>query len=150
RTLPRETEPCLVMDDPEQVAAYDQAGRIDGTMAASYLFHSARICQVIRQSRMVFDLGCGPAVQLCQIAQLNPDIEFHGVDLSSTMLDRARMNAGRLGLANVTFSLGDMTRLHNIGDHEADGVISTMALHHLPTRDHLRRCFAEIQRILRP
>ena len=74
RTLPREPEPALVMDDPEEVAAYSEAGRIDGVMAAAYLYHSARISQVIQGCSQVIDLGCGPATQLAQVAQLNPEI----------------------------------------------------------------------------
>lgn len=150
RTLPREPEPDLVMDDPDQVAAYDKAGSIDGQMASAYLFHSARISQVIQGCKEVVDLGCGPAIQLCQIAQLNPEISFHGVDLSPTMLDNARENVARLGLKNVRFSLGDITDLGFLPDASADGLLSTMALHHLPTLDHLRRCFREVNRVLRP
>lgn len=150
RTLPREPEPDLVMEDPEQVAAYDKAGRIDGQMASAYLFHSARISQVIHGCKEVVDLGCGPAIQLCQIAQLNPLISFHGVDLSSTMLENARENVAKLGLTNVHFSQGDITELGFLPSASADGLISTMALHHLPTLDHLRRCFHEVHRILRP
>lgn len=150
RTLPREPEPDLVMDDPDQVAAYDKAGSIDGLMASAYLFHSARVSQVIQGCTEVVDLGCGPAIQLGQIAQLNPNISFHGVDLSPTMLDKARENVAGLGLTNVRFSLGDITELGFLPDASVDGVISTMALHHLPTLDHLRRCFREVHRILRP
>ena len=148
--LPRRPEPDLVMDDPEQVAAYDEAGSIDGLMASAYLFHSARASQVIRGRGTVLDLGCGPAIQLCQIAQLNPEVQFHGIDLSETMLEKAEANVRELGLKNLGFSLGDITALGQIPDASADGVISTMALHHLPTQDHLRRCFAGIARILRP
>jgi arsenite methyltransferase len=72
RSLPREPEPDLVMDDPQQVAAYAEAGRIDGIMASSYLFHSARISQVVQGCKTVLDLGCGPATQLAQVAQFNP------------------------------------------------------------------------------
>ena len=57
RTLPREPEPDLVMDDPDQVAAYDKAGSIDGQMASAYLFHSARISQVIQGCKEVGDLA---------------------------------------------------------------------------------------------
>jgi arsenite methyltransferase len=149
RTLPREPEPALVMEDEEQVAAYDKAGSIDGLMASSYLFHSARVSQVIQGCKEVVDLGCGPAIQLCQIAQLNPNVLFHGVDLSPTMLDKARKNASALGLQNVRFSQGDITSLGFIADSSADGVISTMALHHLPSLEHLRRCFRHVHRILR-
>ena len=149
RTLPREPEPALVMDDPDQVAAYAQAGRIDGVMAAAYLFHTARISQVIRGCHRVVDLGCGPATQLAQVAQLNPSIEFLGIDMSAEMLTDAEKHISDLGLANVRFQPGDMTELRDVETQSADAVISTMALHHLPTNDHLRACFREIRRIMR-
>lgn len=150
RTLPREPEPALVMDAPEEVAAYSEAGRIDGVMAAAYLYHSARISQVIQGCTQVIDLGCGPATQLAQVAQLSPDISFLGMDLSSPMLESAESHVRSLGLTNVQFSLGDITRLESVADQSADAVISTMALHHLPSMDHLRTCFQEINRVLRP
>jgi ubiquinone/menaquinone biosynthesis C-methylase UbiE len=150
RSLPREPEPDLVMDDPQQVAAYAEAGRVDGVMAAAYLFHSARISQVIQGCRTVLDLGCGPATQLAQIAEFNPGVKFTGVDLSPTMLDDARRHVGAMGLRNVDFRPGDITRLDGIADQSMDAVISTMVLHHLPTLQHLEACFAEIARVLKP
>lgn len=150
RGFPREPEPALVMDGAAEVAAYTEAGRINGVMAAAYLFHSARISQVIQGCQNVVDLGCGPATQLAQIAELNPDISFHGVDLSPAMLDSAEAHIRESGLGNVQFSQGDITQLDHIADHSVDAVISTMALHHLPTLAHLNRCFGEIARILKP
>ncbi len=150
RSLPREPEPDLVMENADQVAAYDKAGSIDGLMGSAYLFHSARVSQVVQGRKDVIDLGCGPAVQLCQIAQLNPETSFHGIDLSPTMLDKARANAARLGLTNVRFSQGDITAIDFLPDASVDAAISTMALHHLPTLDDLRRCFRGIKRVLRP
>ncbi|CAG9933477.1 class I SAM-dependent methyltransferase [Candidatus Nitrotoga arctica] len=150
RTLPREPEPDLVMDDPDQVAAYVEAGRIDGVMAASYLFHTARVSQVIQGCDTVLDLGCGPATQLAQIAGMNPDIRFTGIDLSSTMLANAEKHAASLGLANIQLRQGDITKLEGIADHSIDAVISTMALHHLPTLQQLEDCFASIRRVLKP
>jgi len=149
RQFPREPEPDLVMDDPAQVQAYSDAGRADGTMAAAYLFHSALISQAIRGCRQVIDLGCGPATQLAQIAQLNPDVAFVGVDLSEEMLESARRHVQELGLKNVRLMVGDVTKLDGIPDASADGVISTLAFHHLPTFGHLEACFEEIARILR-
>jgi SAM-dependent methyltransferase len=140
RTLPREPEPNLVMDGDDQVATYAEAGRVDGTMAASYLFHSAHVSEVIHGCGKVVDLGCGPATQLGQIAQFNPETEFHGIDLSAPMLEKARAYVAQLGLRNVTFSRADISRLDFLPDRWADGVISTMTLHHLPTREHLSRC----------
>lgn len=150
RTLPREPEPDLVMDDPDQVAAYVEAGLIDGVMAAAYLFHSARISQVIQGCQTVLDLGCGPATQLAQIAQFNPEVRFTGLDLSSNMLTDAKRHVEALGLENVTLRQGDITRLDAFDDNSLDAVISTMALHHLPTLEHLDKCFAEILRVLKP
>ena len=150
RTLPREPEPDLVMDEPAQVAAYVEAGRIDGVMAASYLFHAARISQVLPGCQTVLDLCCGPATQLALVAQLNPGIRFTGVDLSGTMLDDARRHTAALGLGNVRFRQGDVTRLDGIADHSVDGVMSTMSLHHMATLAHLDACFAEIKRVLKP
>ena len=150
RSLPREPEPDLIMDDPQQVSAYVAAGRIDGVMAAAYLFHSVRISQVIQGCCTVLDLGCGPATQLAQIAQFNPDIHFTGMDLSRNMLKDAEQHVQALGLNNVDFCQGDITRLESFGEHSVDAVISTMALHHLPTLQHLDSCFAEVRRVLKP
>lgn len=150
RTLPREPEPDLVMADEGQVAAYAEAGRIDGVMAAAYLFHSARISQVIRGCERVVDLGCGPATQLAQVAELNPNTQFFGVELSGEMLRQAREHVQALGLRNVEFMQGDMTHLSMFADGTADGVISTMALHHLPSDRLLESCFVEVRRILKP
>ena len=150
RTLPREPEPDLVMEDDEQVASYSFAGRIDGVMSASYLYHSASVSATIAGCAEVVDLGCGPATQLAQIAELNPGIRFHGVDLSPTMLGSARAHVAELGLTNVRFTQGDITKVDFIADQSVDAVISTMALHHLPTMDHLLACFEEISRIVKP
>jgi arsenite methyltransferase len=150
RTLPREPEPDLVMADEQQVKAYSLAGRIDGVMSAAYIFHSAHASSVIRGSRRIVDLGCGPATQLAQIASFNSDSEFIGIDLSSTMLDSAREHIKSCGLHNVSFSQGDITNLSHLDDQSVDAVISTMALHHLPTEEHLSACFREISRVLKP
>lgn len=150
RTLSRVPEPDSVMDGDSQVADYAEGGRTPGVMAAAYLFHTARISQVVAGCRRVLDLGCGPATQLVQAARLNPEISFVGMDLSGTMLDAAKAHAKAEGCANVEFQRGDITRLDGFEDNAFDGVISTMALHHLPTIDHLSACMKEIDRVLRP
>jgi arsenite methyltransferase len=145
----RVPEPDLVMDDPSKVAAYIEAGRTDGVMAPVYLFHCAQVCEVVRPGELVVDLACGPANQLVMIAKLNPDTQFVGVDLSEPMLTRAREHVARAGLENIELRLGDIANLAKLSDHSVDVVISTMALHHLPTLRHLRATFAEVKRILK-
>jgi len=138
------------MDDPEQAAAYEHAGRIDGVMAAAYLFHTARVSQVIAGCGEVLDLGCGPGTQLVQIAGLNPDTRFIGVDLSEPMLGRARRQLAEQRISNVEVRQDDMTQLSSVRDAAVDAVISTMALHHLPRIEDLDACFRQIARVLRP
>jgi ubiquinone/menaquinone biosynthesis C-methylase UbiE len=119
-------------------------------MAAAYLFHSGQISSVIGGARKVLDLGCGPATQLAQVASLNPQTEFIGVDLSDAMLDSARKHVAAYGITNVQFRHGDICNLNDFQDRSVDAVISTMALHHLPARKHLDACFREISRVVKP
>jgi len=51
---------------------------------------------------------------------------------------------------NVDFLRGDITRLERIDDRSMDGVINTIALHHLPAFGDLSACCREISRVLRP
>jgi SAM-dependent methyltransferase len=97
----------------------------------------------------VVDLACGPANQLAMVARLNPETKFIGVDLSAPMLERARELIERQGLKNVEFRHGDITDLSFFADRSVDAVMSTMALHHLPTLDLLCRTYAEVARILK-
>lgn len=53
--------------------------------------------------RRIVDLGCGPGEITCELARRHAAIEFVGYDHSGVAIDRARMHAARLGLANVTF-----------------------------------------------
>lgn len=150
RTLPREPEPDLVMADDDQVAAYSEAGRVDGIMSAAYVFHSAQATAVIHGAARVLDLGCGPATQLARIAALNPDTRFVGIDLSAAMLENGHTHIAEAGLRNVQLEQGDITDLRAFENNSVDAVISTMALHHLPTRHHLDDCFREITRVVKP
>ncbi|HJV92970.1 MAG TPA: class I SAM-dependent methyltransferase [Azonexus sp.] len=148
--IPRTNEPTLVMDDPQQVREYTLAGLEGGVMAPVYLFHCAQICQVIRPGDYILDLACGPANQLAQIARLNPDCQFVGLDLSPEMLDRARELIAAQQLANVSFVDGSITDLSQFEDDSFDVVMSTMALHHLPDENCLNQTFAEAARVLKP
>lgn len=146
----RINEPDLVMDDPEKVAAYTRAGREDGVMAPVYLFHCAKICEIIRPGDKVVDLGCGPATQLAMAARINPDVQFVGVDLSPDMLDQARSLINEQQLDNVELLQADITDLSQFPDSSVDAVTSTVALHHLPNIEALEKTFSEIRRILKP
>ena len=145
----RVPEPDLVMDDPEKVDAYVKAGRNGGVMTPVYLYHATQICSVIQPGDLVIDLACGPANQLGLVAELNPDTRFLGIDLSAPMLQRAKDHIDELQLDNVELLESDIADLSNLSDNSVDAVISTMALHHLPTVDHLLKTFEETKRVLK-
>jgi len=148
RSFPREPEPDLIMDTHDNVDAYADSGSMAGEMAANYLFHTEQICQTLKHCKTVIDLACGPATILSLVAELNPGIHFIGIDLSQPMLEKAKALIDQKKLTNVRFEQCDITRLEKHKDHSIDGIISTMALHHLPAKDQLSRCFHEINRVL--
>jgi SAM-dependent methyltransferase len=59
----------------------------------------------------VLDVGCGPGEITCELARRRPDLAFLGIDHSAQAIRRAAANAGRLGLANARFEVGDAEQL---------------------------------------
>jgi arsenite methyltransferase len=150
RPSERTPEQDVVMDDKIQVEAYTAAGRDGGVMAPTHLFHTAQACEVIRPGDLVLDLGCGPCTQLAQVAALNPDSHFIGLDLSDEMLAVGGEHVRSLGLHNVELRKGDITDLHPFAAGGVDAVVSSMTLHHLPTGQMLAATFGEVSRVLKP
>jgi ubiquinone/menaquinone biosynthesis C-methylase UbiE len=149
-TAPRVPEPELLMDDPQQVEAFAAAGTEGGSLTPLYVFSSCQISEVIRPGDTVLDLACGPANQLAQVARLNPQSHFIGIDLSSGMLTQARALVARKGMVNVEFRQADITDLRFLADASVDAVMSTLSLHHLPDVASLERALREAARVLKP
>src|SRR5437868_3763352 len=58
----------------------------------------------LRPGETVVDLGCGGGLDVfLAAARVGPGGKAIGIDMTPEMLDRARRNAARLGLANVEF-----------------------------------------------
>ncbi len=132
RHQPRGPTPSSVLGADGILAAMEDGGQVDGRTAAGYLYHSARISQVLVGRRHCVDIGCGNAMQLLQVAALNPSIRFTGVDPSPVMLDGARRRAERLGLTNVDWETGGFASLLAARPGRFDAAICTMTLHELP------------------
>lgn len=147
---PRVPEPELVMDDFAQNEAFERAGREDGVLAFIYLYQALQITSLVRPGDRVLDLGCGPANQLVQIARLNPQAQFTGLDASAGMLDRTCETIRRCAVANIEPVCGDMTSLSGFADASFDCIISTMALHHLPDEAALTATMHAARRVLKP
>lgn len=147
---PRIPEPALVMADADSAASFMQAGREDGILAHTYLYHAIQASAVIPAGAQVVDLGCGPANQLALIARLNPDCRFVGIDAADSMLTLAGETLSRQHLRNVDLRLGDMSAIGAVETGTADVVISTMSLHHLADVAALEHTMKEAKRILKP
>ncbi len=95
----------------------------------------------------VLDLGCGAGTDLLIAAQMaGPEGRAIGVDMTSTMLARARSSASELRLDNVELheSLIESLPLEN---ESVDVVISNGVIDLVPDKEAV---FDEIDRVLRP
>jgi arsenite methyltransferase len=96
---------------------------------------------------VVLDLGSGAGVDAFVARRLvGEDGEVIGVDMTETMIERARANAAKLGYDNVAFRLGEIEALP-VADASVDVVISNCVLNLVPDKV---RAFAETFRVLKP
>jgi SAM-dependent methyltransferase len=96
---------------------------------------------------VVLDLGCGAGTDLLIAAQMTgPAGRAIGVDMTATMLDRARASAAQMGLANVELHESLIEELP-LDDASVDVVISNGVIDLVPDKDAV---LDEIDRVLRP
>lgn len=101
----------------------------------------------IKKGDTVIDLGSG-AGNDCFIARelTGESGKVIGVDMTDEMISRARVNAGKLGLKNIEFRLGDIEDMP-VAENQADVVISNCVLNLVPDKE---KAFSEIFRVLKP
>jgi arsenite methyltransferase len=100
----------------------------------------------IEPGTVVLDLGCGAGTDLLIAAQMTgPTGRVIGIDMTGSMLDRARASATEMGLGNVELheSLIEALPLENAS---VDVVISNGVIDLVPDKDVV---FDEIDRVLR-
>jgi arsenite methyltransferase len=101
----------------------------------------------IEAGQVVLDLGCGAGTDLLIAAQMvGPEGRAIGIDMTPTMLERARESATEMGLENVELHQGLIESLP-VPDESVDVVISNGVIDLVPDKDAV---FAEIDRVLRP
>jgi SAM-dependent methyltransferase len=102
---------------------------------------------VVEEGETVLDLGCGAGTDLLIAAQMaGPDGRAIGIDLTASMVQRARRSAAEMDLGNVEVHEGMIEELP-LPDSSADVVISNGVIDLVPDKDAV---FAEIERVLRP
>ena len=94
----------------------------------------------------LLDVGCGPGTITAGLAARVPAGHVTAIDRAADVLDSARAEAERQGLANVTFETGDVYQLA-FGDGTFDVVHAHQVLQHLS--DPVA-ALAEMRRVCRP
>jgi len=95
----------------------------------------------------VLDLGCGAGTDLLIAAQMTgPSGRAIGVDMTASMLERARASSEAMGLTNLELHESLIESLP-LEAESVDVVISNGVIDLIPDKDAV---FAEIDRVLRP
>lgn len=101
----------------------------------------------IQKGDTVIDLGSG-AGNDCFVArhETGPEGKVIGIDFTEPMINKARMNADKLGFNNVEFRFGDIEEMP-VSDSSADVIVSNCVLNLVPDK---QKVISEIFRVLKP
>lgn len=101
----------------------------------------------IKEGDTVVDLGSG-AGNDCFVARAETGEtgKVIGIDFTEAMIEKARMNAEKLGFNNVEFRQGDIEKIP-MTSNVADVVVSNCVMNLVPDKP---KAFGEVYRILKP
>ena len=101
----------------------------------------------LREGEVVVDLGSGGGLDVLLAARkVGPTGKAIGIDMTQEMIDLARRNAAKSGLANIEYHLADIDKLP-LPDASVDCVISNCVINLAPDKAAV---FHEIARVLKP
>lgn len=124
----------------EQAAALPEGANL-GLGCGNPLAHAS-----LRAGEVVLDLGSGAGID-CFLAarEVGPTGKVIGVDMTASMLERARANAAKANITNVEFRLGEIEHLP-VADGSVDVIISNCVVNLSPDKPQV---FAEAFRALK-
>jgi len=124
-----------------QLAAIPEGANL-GLGCGNPLAHAA-----VKPGETVLDLGSGAGIDAFLAAQeVGPAGRVIGVDMTASMIRRARENAAKGNYPNVEFRLGEIENLP-VADGTVDLIVSNCVINLSPDKP---RVFAEALRALRP
>jgi arsenite methyltransferase len=101
----------------------------------------------IRAGEVVVDLGSGGGLDVFLASPMvGPEGRAIGIDMTESMIERARANAAQGGFTNVEFHLATIDKLP-LADASVDCVISNCVINLAPDKDAV---FREVARVLKP
>jgi len=100
----------------------------------------------IKEGDIVLDLGCGAGFD-CFLAskKVGKTGKVIGVDMTEEMINKAKVNAEKLGIKNVKFILGEIEKLP-VKDNSIDIIISNCVINLTPDKT---KTFKEAYRVLK-
>lgn len=102
----------------------------------------------INDRESVLEVAVGTGLAFEKILEKNPSGRNEGIELSESMLTRARQRAARTGSVDYQLSIGDAHAL-NFSNHQFDVLINTYMLDLMPEED-FAVVLSEFKRVLRP
>jgi tRNA (cmo5U34)-methyltransferase len=147
-SMQRKPEESLVMDAQDQVEAWHRQGADDGPIIPIYHLHSQLCSRLAKPGSTVVDLGCGSGQFSAYLARRRPDLHIIGIDLSAPMVAVGNDALKQSGLDDrVELLQGDMTHFSAQLPDEVGLISCLFALHHLPSLEEVRQCFADIRSV---
>jgi SAM-dependent methyltransferase len=130
-------------------ADWDRTAFLDsGERVVARLVGLARQWPPETPAGVALDLGCG--IGRLSFALAKGFDRVVGVDVSETMVRKARALAVELGIQNVEFLCSNGRDLHGVADATCDFAFSYVVLQHMPSRQLILNAIAEFGRILKP
>ena len=125
-----------------------QLAALPASVTASFAgIGNPHLVRPLEAGATVLDMGCGAGTDLLVAAmRVGPGGRAIGVDMTESMVARARAGARHAGLANVEVHLGDATALP-VDDGSVDVLISNGVFNLVPDK---ARALAEMFRVVRP
>jgi tRNA (cmo5U34)-methyltransferase len=141
----------MVMDDPESVAQFHDAGASNPGIQAVYDLGSRAIDALLPPGGRLLDLGVGSGRALVAAVRRRPDLEVTAVDLAPNMLATAHELIRAEGFeTHVELVQADITALpEQLAMGAWDGVSCMWTLHQLPDFDRLRAALRQIADVRR-
>lgn len=103
-----------------------------GSHADGLLFHVKDLDKSIQEinAKSVVELGCGVGFNIINLAQMNPDVHFLGLDLTPKNIKEAETKAKSEKLDNITFQLVNFDQFNPNDFKKKDLIFSIEALCH--------------------
>jgi len=131
----------IMTDDYAQIDGYKEEGDLGLGCGLPTQF------AIIKEGDTVIDLGSG-AGNDCFIArhETGASGKVIGIDFTPAMINKARLNADKLGFNNVEFREGDIENMP-VNDDSADVIVSNCVLNLVPNKENVIK---DIFRVLKP